>query len=125
MLEYERISLEIPGHACGIYMAYPTSAVLKPTYRGHKTLVNHEHTKVGITISSFAARESEYMRTFGGEIAFFPLLIATPEQLPVIEMSILVKLRALFPLSGTAKEWFKTTERESIAEIVWSMSRAG
>ncbi len=122
MLEYERLALSIPGDAKGFYLAYPTSSVLKPTYRGHKTMVNHDHTKVGITTSTFVMRENEYMRTFDHEIAFVPLLVVPIHKLASLEAQVLAELRNRYPLSGSAREWFRTTEREQIAHLVWKLA---
>ena len=124
MQEYEHRALEIQGSATGIYIAYPTSPVLKPTYHGHKTLVNNEHTKIGITISSFVTRENEYMRTFSGELAFIPLVAAPLHVLAELEARLLMELRRRYSPSGSAREWFHTTERQAIAQLVWSVTGA-
>lgn len=122
MQSFESHALTITGDAIGVYLAYPTTSVLRPTYRGHKTLVNHEHTKVGITTKAFVTRENEYMRTFSFELAFFPLLVAPLASLYVMEHAILAEMRRRYPLSGAAREWFHTTARQDIAELVWTMA---
>jgi hypothetical protein len=42
------------------YIVYPTSSILKPIYRGYKTMVNDNHTKAGITENSFDSRKKSY-----------------------------------------------------------------
>lgn len=118
---YEIRALSIPGTASGVYLAYPTVATLKPTYRGHKTMVNLEHTKVGIATTSFIARENEYIATFQHEVAFFPLLELSSTELPTFENKLLAELCKSYQRSGTAREWFRTVERQAIAELVWRM----
>jgi hypothetical protein len=119
---FEDAALRIADSATGIYLAHPTTAVFKPTYRGHKTIVNHNDTKVGIVRNSFAARRREYMATFQSEVAFYPLLEAPADVLPAIEQQLMLLLRGLYSRSGTAREWFRTTERQAIAELVWRLS---
>lgn len=121
-MRYEYVFLTIPGTTTGVYIAYPTIKEFKPTYRGHKTLVNHDHTKVGITRSNFIAREDEYMSTFQFEVAFFPVLELSADHLARFEARLLAELSAKYPRSGTAKEWFSTTKRQAIAELVWRLS---
>ena len=102
----------------GIYLAYPTTHTLKQTYRNHKSMVNNQHTKVGVTVKSFRERSSEYARTFDGEIEFVPLLIMQPDELAAIEKEILAALRSEFGNVGRTREWFDTPDRVRIAEIV-------
>ena len=102
----------------GIYMAFPTTKKLKPTYRKHKSMVNDQHTKVGITVKSFRERSGEYNRTFDGEVDFVPLLVMDPNELAFIEKEILTALRSEFGNVGRTREWFDTTDRERISEIV-------
>lgn len=109
--------------ATGVYMAFPTTSVLKPIYRKLKTQVNDRHTKVGITIDSFAVREREYKKTFGGEVEFVPLAEVPAQLLAAIESKVLEELCARFQRVGHAREWFSTTEREVVAEIVLSVVR--
>ena len=117
-------TIAIPGDATGIYLAYSTSTVMKPTYRGHKTMVNDQHTKVGVATKSFLSRENEYMSTFQHEVAFVPLIALPVEQLSAFEGQLLLELRQRYPLSGSAREWFRTTERQLIAELVWQLADA-
>ena len=115
---------DISPHSPGVYLAFPTTAVLTPTYRRHKTLVNFEHTKVGITVSSFSSRWSEYKRTFGGQVAFHPLFELSSPQLSIYESRLLGEMHRHFPKSGSAREWFFTTEREKIAASALSLLAA-
>ncbi len=109
---------EIGPQCVGVYLAYPTSETLKPIYRKLKTLVNSSHTKVGITTQSFAAREREYQRTFNREVVFVRLAEVPAERLVEIEGAILSALQSRFSRVGRAREWFDTTDRESIrAEV--------
>ncbi len=105
----------------GIYLAYPTSQQLKRTYRNHTSLVNDQHTKVGITVKSFRERGSEYMRTFGGEVKFVPLVSMSPHKLAAIEKVLLAALKSEFLTVGRTKEWFNTADRNRIIEIVESV----
>jgi hypothetical protein len=85
-------------------------------------MVNHEHTKVGITTSTFVMRENEYMRTFNQEIAFLPIVVVPIHKLASLESQVLAELRNRYSLSGSAREWFRTTEREQIAQLVWKLA---
>lgn len=99
-------------------MAYPTTDILKPIYRGLKTKVNSSHTKVGITTDSFKKRGSEYSKTFDGEVKFLPLADIQPELLADLERKILSALCARFSKVGSAREWFDTNDHDSVSEIV-------
>ena len=107
----------------GVYLAYPTTSVLKPIYRKLKTQVNDQHTKVGITIDSFAIREREYRNTFQNELVFVPLVEAPANRLPEIEKLLLVELRSRYSRVGKAREWFDSTDRNEIAKVVLSVVR--
>ena len=102
----------------GIYLAYPTTPELKPIYPCYKTLVNGEHTKLGIARRSFHDRERQYMRTFQGEVLFHPVLEMAPAHLSEFEARVLAQLTQRYPKSGRAREWFHTAERQAIAELV-------
>ena len=116
---------DVNAQSTGVYLAYPTTEVLKPAYRGHKTLVNMAHTKVGITVSSFRRRWLEYRRTFGGEVAFHPLFELPVPELSAYEARLLTEMLRRFPKSGSAREWFFTTERDSITELTRTLRVAG
>jgi len=102
----------------GVYMAYPTTAVLKPIYRKLKTQVNDQHTKVGITTDSFAIRGREYRNTFQGEVVFAPLVEAPASRLAEIEALLLTELCSRYQRVGRAREWFDTTDRKEIQALV-------
>ena len=119
---YESVAANIPKTSTGVYLAFPTSTSLKRTYPGHKTFVNSEHTKVGIARHSFASRERQYIATFQSEVAFFPILALPVPQLLAFEAQLLRQVRHLYPRSGRAREWFNTTARQALAELVWSIS---
>jgi hypothetical protein len=113
-----KTSISAKSEYTGIYLAYPTTTTLKQTYRNHKSMVNDQHTKVGITVKSFRERSNEYERTFDGEVEFVPLVVMEPEQLALIEKDILSALRAEFGNVGRTREWFDTSDRTRIIEIV-------
>jgi putative ubiquitin-RnfH superfamily antitoxin RatB of RatAB toxin-antitoxin module len=75
----------------GVYLAYPTTEVLKATYYRHQTFVNLSHTKVGIASKSLGSREAEYLRYFNREIVFQPLLQLDPSELRPFEAQLLVQ----------------------------------
>jgi hypothetical protein len=102
----------------GIYIAYPTSPILRPIYRGYKTLVNDQHTKVGIARRSFAEREKNYFVSFNKEVVFRPILELPREQLRNIERALIAELRNHHARVGRAREWFDTTDRDSLAQLI-------
>ena len=110
----------IDNLSTGIYIAYPTTAELKPIYRGLKTKVNHSHTKVGITVKSFQSRGREYHSTFGGEVEFTPIAEVPADKLLGMEKIILIRLREKYRTVGNATEWFDTDDREAVIAIVMS-----
>lgn len=111
----------ISKQSTGVYIAYPTSSELKPTYRGHKSQVNNRHTKVGITVKSFESREREYRVTFGGEVEFIPLVEVPAVKLKELEKVLIMKVREHFQTVGSTKEWFDTDDRETLMAIVKSV----
>ncbi|MCE7950060.1 MAG: hypothetical protein DYH18_03025 [Xanthomonadales bacterium PRO7] len=121
-MRYENVAANIEKTSTGVYLAFPTCTTLKPTYPGHKTFVNSEHTKVGIARHSFASRERQYIATFQSEVAFFPVLALPAAQLPGFEAELLRQVRHLYPRSGRAREWFHTSARQALAELVWAIS---
>ena len=108
----------INKNRAGIYIAFPTTDVLKPIYRQLKTQVNCNHTKVGITVKSFLSREREYMGTFDGEVEFIPIAEIPVEQLKMLEQVILTRICAKYQRVGYAREWFDTNDREQIVAII-------
>ena len=107
--------------AVGVYLAYPTSEVLKPIYRKLKTQVNSAHTKVGITTQSFALREREYKNTFQREVVFMRVAEVPVSRIPEVETAILLELGSKYRRVGRAREWFKSSDREAIQAAVVSI----
>jgi hypothetical protein len=120
-MRYEDAAARIPKTSTGVYVAYPTSLDLKPVYRGYKTRVNSEDTKVGISRRSFSSREQQYIQTFQSQVAFFPILELPVAELPGFEKQLLGLLRRNYSRSGPAREWFRTVDRQGLAELVWSL----
>lgn len=102
----------------GIYIAYPTSPILKQIYRGYIAEVNNTHTKVGITKDSFYARKNSYIDTFDGEIEFVPIAEVKQEILKEVEQEMLGKLSQYFRKIGRTREWFNTDDREMILKVI-------
>lgn len=125
MMRYEHAAANIPKSFTGIYIAYPTSSVFKPIFRGYRTEVNSEHTKVGIAKRSFSSREQGYIATFQSEVKFFPMLALPAIQLSRFEAQLIGHLLGKYHRSGPAREWFHTTERQAIAELIWSLGASG
>lgn len=111
-------SKKINMSGTGIYIAYPTSPVLKPIYRGYKTKVNNAHTKVGIATDSFYARKNSYFSTFDGEVEFVPIAEIKNEIIEEVEQEILGRLSRLFRKVGNAHEWFDTDNRDMVLQII-------
>jgi hypothetical protein len=106
----------------GVYLAYPTTEVLKATYYRHQTFVNLSHTKVGIARKSLGSREVEYLRYFNREIVFQPLLQLGSSELRPFETQLLGQMNARFVRSGRAREWFATADRAAIAQLVQELA---
>ncbi len=106
----------------GIYIAYPTTSELKSIYRpkNYKTLVNDQHTKVGIAKDSFKSRSRGYYGNFDNEVEFIPIVIIDVKYLDQIEKLVLSEIKAEFSKVGRAREWFKTTNYKRITEIIFS-----
>ncbi len=105
----------------GIYIAYPTSSVMKSIYRqkNYITKVNHLHTKIGIARDSFAARRMGYVRNFDGEVKFLPIVHIEGGHLKEAEKAVIAAIRAKYNRVGKAREWFDTSDRERVKEIVF------
>lgn len=112
----------IEWHETGLYIAYPTTSVLKVTYPGHRTQVNQQHTKIGMAKRSFQARRLEYNRTFTGEVQFIPLAVVNRNCLSAIEAHVLAALQANYKTVGFAKEWFDTDDRHSLVSQLSSLA---
>jgi hypothetical protein len=104
----------------GIYLVYTKSSKLQSIYKqkNYKTLVNNQHTKIGITQNSFASRKKTYEANFGSDLVFKELIILDKKHLKNIEDEILNKLKLEFNKVGRSREWFDTTDRDRIIEIV-------
>ncbi|MDA1228841.1 MAG: hypothetical protein O3A33_12920 [Chloroflexi bacterium] len=101
----------------GFYIAYPTTAELKPIHKQNKNTVNCFHTKVGIT-HDFEKRAAAYHRTFGGEIVFKPIVHIEPARLIELEGLVKAEVSSQYNRVGTTREWFDTAERDQIVSIV-------
>jgi hypothetical protein len=113
--------MEIILSKTGIYMAYPTTVVLKSIYRpkNYKTMVNKEHTKVGIAKDSFKARSRGYYSNFDNEVIFTPLAVIQDIQTLInVEKFILSEINSEYSRVGHAREWFNTYNHNRIKDIV-------
>jgi len=108
------------GKEKGIYIAFPTSRVMKSIYRpkNYKTMVNEQHTKVGITKNSFKSRRKGYIDNFDNQVNFIPIAIVHPDQLNKAETSILAVIREKYKRVGRAREWFHTQNRDDLVELI-------
>ena len=106
----------------GIYIAYPTTSELKSIYKpkNYKTMVNEQHTKVGIAKDSFNSRGKGYYGNFDNEVEFIPLVIINVNHLEQTEKVILSEIKTEFTRVGRAREWFNTNNRKRIIEIVFN-----
>ena len=106
----------------GIYIAIPTSAVLKSIYRAqnYKTEVNNEHLKIGITKDSFQSRSKCYYDNFDNEVEFIPLVAINRDVLKEVEAKVLAQIKIEFNRVGRAREWFDTNDKQRIIKILIS-----
>ena len=106
----------------GIYIARPTSAVLKSIYRAknYKTKVNNEHLKIGITKDSFQSRSKCYYDNFDNEVEFIPLVAINRDVLKEVEAKVLAQIKIEFNREGRAREWFDTNDKNRIISILMS-----
>lgn len=104
----------------GMYIAYPTSPVLKSIYRtkNYKTEVNDQHTKVGKARNSFHSRRGGYLSNFDNEVEFVPVVAIDREKLDHAEQLILKAVITHYKRVGRAREWFQTADRERIIGII-------
>ena len=116
---------KIDMNETGVYMAYPTTSVLKPVYRGYKAQVNDMHTKVGITEDSFSSRKNSYLKTFGGEVKFIPVAEIKIAELKNVEKIIVADLSTKFQKVGRTREWFETNDRNMVLEMVLESIKTG
>ncbi len=98
----------------GIYIAYPTSSILKSIYKAknYKTRVNNQHTKVGIAKDSFASRARNYFLNFDNEIEFLPIVEIPVDQLQEAEKIVVTSIATMFDRVGNSRNWFDTSDRE-------------
>lgn len=120
-MRLEVVAARIPMSATSVYVAFPTSCELVPIYPGYTTLVSSDHAKVGIAMKSFESRKVQYRRTFQSGVSFFPILELPSSELRAFESRFLPILCERFHRSGRAREWFRTVDRQGIAEVVWQM----
>jgi len=104
----------------GIYLVYTKSTKLQSIYKAknYKTQVNNQYTKIGITQNSFASRKKTYEANFGSDLVFKELIILDKKHLKNVEDEIINKLKQEFNKVGSSREWFDTTDRGRIIEIV-------
>jgi hypothetical protein len=103
----------------GIYLTYPKDKAKQSIYKAknYKTEVNNQCTKIGIVETSFASREKAYKKNFG-DIEFMSLAIVNKADLKTIEKTILIEIKKEFKKVGRSREWFHTTNRNRIIDIV-------
>lgn len=104
----------------GIYIAFPTSSMLKSIFpqKQYKTMVNDQHTKVGIAKDSLRKRKLSYLKTFDNEVKFVPIAFVKREFLEFFEDRILLELRSRFSKVGKSREWFHTSDHQKMIEII-------
>ena len=104
----------------GIYIAYPTSPVLKSIHKAknYKTKVNNQHTKVGKAKNSFRSRQGGYIKDFDNEVVFKPIVVIEPNLLKEAEDAIKANIKHHYHTVGNAREWFDTADRTRIIDII-------
>ena len=70
-------------------------------------------------------REYDARALPSGEVAFHPLFELPVPELSAYEARLLPEMLRRFPKSGSAREWFFTTERDSITELTRTLRVAG
>ncbi len=120
-LDFTLPKASINWQSTGLYIAYPTTKILKPIYPGYATKVNHAHTKIGIAKDSFFARKNSYISIFGGEVQFIPIIEINKDILPALEQKIINGLLQRFRRVGRAREWFETADRYQVYAIVMNI----
>ena len=101
----------------GLYMAYPTTSELKPIANGYQTMVNDQHTNIGMTTVSFSDRKQGYLDTFDGEVEFIPLVEVPADQVKQLRDEILLELGKRFTRAGNSTQWFETNQRDEFSRI--------
>ncbi len=112
---------QISMSATGLYIAYLTTAELKPTTRGSGTLVNNRHTNVGSTSRSFAERRAGYESDFGTEFRFEPVLELPPHEIVAVHNAVLSAIATRFNRLDGTRNWFETDDRVAIRVIITSV----
>lgn len=103
----------------GIYITFPKSNNKQSIYKAknYKTKVNNECTKVGIVETTFDSREKSYADNFG-DIVFEKIAFVDKVYLKDIERLFLAEIKKEFKTVGRSREWFHTTNRERLIEII-------
>ncbi|MCP4005686.1 MAG: hypothetical protein GY725_15965 [bacterium] len=103
----------------GLYIAYPKTNRLRPTWHNQKTLVNHQHTKVGQT-ANFDSTRNRY-RQVGHDVVVKVLVYCAAEHAKAAEYSLLEEMHSKFELVPCpdgrvrTKEWFATGDYDRVA----------
>ncbi len=120
VMAYDDTKTENSLDKTGIYIAFPTSSTIKSIYpqKQYKAMVNNQHTKVGIAKDSLRARKLSYLRTFDNEVEFVPIAVVEQEFLKSVEERIILEIRSRFSRVGKSREWFHTSDRRKVFEIV-------
>jgi hypothetical protein len=107
-------------HQTGVYIAYPASPVLKSINKSnnHTTMVNDQHTKLGISKGSFLNNKKEHRDNFDNEVDFIPVATIGSEYLGHIEAQIISAIQSEFQKVEQTNEWFDTSDRQRILEII-------
>lgn len=104
----------------GVYITYTKSETFESIFKqkNYKTEVNKEFTKFGITEKNFKSRKKCYTNNFGQDIVFLPIPVSDIVDLKDLEEQILEILGNKYKKAGRAREWFNTTERKIILQII-------
>lgn len=108
----------------GIYIAYPTVDTWKSIYRkkGYKTKVNNDHTKVG-KAENFESHRGQYLENFDNEVEYTPIIEVNLNKNDLKKLEDNIKaavLKAGFKRVGRAKEWYETTDRKKLINIIYN-----
>jgi hypothetical protein len=123
--DFKEVSKTIDIHYGGIYIAYPTSE--KPKRGRHAHIApdaNWDYTKIGTAVR-FTKRRGDYMREFNREVDFYPVFqkfnLGEPA-LIALQNKVSETLVALgYKRVRLTRDWFHTTERQAIAEVIWKL----
>lgn len=81
-------------------------------------MVNDQHTKLGIANNSFIRHKKEHLANFDNEVDFIPVAIIATEHLERIEVQIKTAMHRGFEKVEQTNEWFDTSDRQRILEII-------